>query len=47
MGRNGLHRYNNMDIAMLSAMHAVDTVIAHEHKQRSVREEKAESVFLT
>ncbi|MBM3887035.1 FAD-dependent oxidoreductase, partial [Candidatus Dependentiae bacterium] len=24
MGRNGMHRYNNMDIAMLSAMHAVN-----------------------
>lgn len=26
MGRNGMHRYNNMDIAMLSAMHVVDTI---------------------
>jgi protoporphyrinogen oxidase len=24
MGRNGMHRYNNMDVAMLSAMHAVE-----------------------
>lgn len=24
MGRNGMHRYNNMDIAMLSAMHTVN-----------------------
>ncbi len=24
MGRNGMHRYNNMDVAMLSAMHAVN-----------------------
>lgn len=24
MGRNGMHRYNNMDIAMLSAIHAVN-----------------------
>lgn len=23
MGRNGMHRYNNMDVAMLSALHAV------------------------
>ncbi len=30
MGRNGLHRYNNMDIAMLSAMEVVDKVIAQE-----------------
>lgn len=27
MGRNGLHRYNNMDVAMLSAMHVVDEVV--------------------
>ncbi len=26
MGRNGMHRYNNMDIAMLSAMEVVDTI---------------------
>lgn len=26
MGRNGLHRYNNMDLAMLSAMEAVDEI---------------------
>ena len=32
MGRNGMHRYNNMDIAMLSAMKAVDTVCAAEDK---------------
>jgi protoporphyrinogen oxidase len=26
MGRNGMHRYNNMDVAMLSAMHAVEAL---------------------
>lgn len=30
MGRNGLHRYNNMDIAMLSAISAVDNVLEKE-----------------
>lgn len=30
MGRNGLHRYNNMDIAMLSAMDVVKTIIEEE-----------------
>ncbi len=30
MGRNGLHRYNNMDLAMLSAMKAVDEIIRTE-----------------
>lgn len=27
MGRNGLHRYNNMDLAMISAMDAVEKVL--------------------
>jgi len=35
MGRNGLHRYNNMDIAMLSAMQAVDSV---EKQEKSIEE---------
>ena len=30
MGRNGLHRYNNMDVAMISAMDAVDKVLKQE-----------------
>ncbi|MCB9493214.1 MAG: NAD(P)/FAD-dependent oxidoreductase [Epsilonproteobacteria bacterium] len=33
MGRNGLHRYNNMDIAMLSAMKAVDDILEQEKRQ--------------
>jgi hypothetical protein len=28
VGRNGLHRYNNSDHSMLSAMRAVDNVLA-------------------
>jgi protoporphyrinogen oxidase len=31
MGRNGMHRYNNMDVAMLSAMHVVDELLAQEN----------------
>ena len=38
MGRNGMHRYNNMDVAMLSAFDAVDKVLlqvdADEKNQR-------------
>lgn len=38
MGRNGMHRYNNMDVAMLSAFDAVDQVMlqvnADEKNQR-------------
>lgn len=39
MGRNGMHRYNNMDIAMLSAMHAVRnfTQTLEEVKKQPVR----------
>jgi protoporphyrinogen oxidase len=40
MGRNGLHKYNNMDIAMLSAMDAVDSVLENERKRVVVREEE-------
>ena len=28
IGRNGMHRYNNSDHSMLTAMKAVDTIIA-------------------
>jgi protoporphyrinogen oxidase len=33
IGRNGLHRYNNMDISMISAMEAVEKVIKIRPKQ--------------
>lgn len=33
MGRNGLHRYNNMDIAMLSAMDAFEKMKEYDKKQ--------------
>ena len=47
MGRNGLHRYNNMDIAMLSAMEAVDKVLVQEQQKPQEPSTKSESVFLT
>lgn len=47
MGRNGLHRYNNMDIAMLSAMAAVEKVLEHEKQVPKEKTKQAESVFLT
>lgn len=28
IGRNGMHRYNNMDHSMLSAMAAVDNILS-------------------
>ncbi|MFH1831809.1 MAG: NAD(P)-binding protein [bacterium] len=33
VGRNGMHRYNNMDSAMLSAWEATKNIIEHEAKQ--------------
>ncbi|MCF7799656.1 NAD(P)-binding protein [Candidatus Babeliales bacterium] len=36
MGRNGMHRYNNMDIAMLSAMNAVDKILKDIEKSKKI-----------
>ncbi len=43
MGRNGMHRYNNMDVAMLSALDVVDRMLAtqphdfcHQKKEKPV-----------
>ena len=34
VGRNGMHKYNNQDHSMLTAMHAVDGIVAgHVHKE--------------
>lgn len=47
MGRNGLHAYNNMDIAMLSAMEAVDKVLESDVQQQKNDIPSSESVSLT
>lgn len=47
MGRNGMHRYNNMDIAMLSAMEAVERVLQQEHIVAGGTQVATQSVFLT
>ncbi len=36
MGRNGMHQYNNMDTAMLSAMKAVDEIIKESLTPKAV-----------
>jgi protoporphyrinogen oxidase len=46
MGRNGLHSYNNMDTAMLTAMDAVDTVLVQEHVKMQ-KKMSGTDVFLT
>jgi len=48
MGRNGMHCYNNMDVAMLSAMEAVDKALEHEVRSSSqTKQNTVDSVFLT
>lgn len=36
IGRNGQHRYNNMDHSMLTAMKAVDAISSHSHDKSSI-----------
>jgi protoporphyrinogen oxidase len=43
VGRNGLHRYNNSDHSMLTAMRAVDNLLAGTH--HDIWEVNAESVY--
>jgi protoporphyrinogen oxidase len=43
VGRNGLHRYNNSDHSMLTAMRAVDNLVAGAH--HDIWEVNAESVY--
>ncbi len=43
VGRNGLHRYNNSDHSMLTAMRAVDNVLTGAH--HDIWEVNAESVY--
>ena len=42
MGRNGQHRYNNMDIAMISAMEAVDKIWENEKEVEKLKKQKSE-----
>jgi UDP-galactopyranose mutase len=43
VGRNGLHRYNNQDHSMLTAMAAVDNVIAGRTDKRNIWEANPET----
>jgi protoporphyrinogen oxidase len=43
VGRNGLHRYNNSDHSMLTAMRAVDNILRGAH--HDIWEVNAESVY--
>lgn len=36
IGRNGMHRYNNADYSMLTAMTAVDNILAHRMDKKNI-----------
>ncbi|MFH0898338.1 MAG: FAD-dependent oxidoreductase, partial [bacterium] len=41
MGRNGLHQYNNMDVAMLSAWQATNKIIEQEKQETKIPKKKS------
>jgi protoporphyrinogen oxidase len=41
MGRNGMHRYNNMDVAMLSAMDVVDRMVQDSQELKKEQQQEA------
>lgn len=45
IGRNGMHRYNNQDHSMLTAMTAVDNIIAGITDNKNIWEVNAERVY--
>lgn len=40
VGRNGMHKYNNQDHSMLTAMHAVENILGASHNLWEVNEEQ-------
>ncbi|MDA0375950.1 MAG: NAD(P)/FAD-dependent oxidoreductase [bacterium] len=45
IGRNGMHRYNNQDHSMLTAMTAVDNIVAGETNNMNIWEVNAERTY--
>ena len=45
VGRNGMHRYNNQDHSMLTAMTAVDNIVADLEDNANIWEVNAEQVY--
>ncbi|MFM7470420.1 MAG: FAD-dependent oxidoreductase, partial [Nodosilinea sp.] len=41
VGRNGMHRYNNQDHSMLTAMLAVKNILGQEHNLWNVNTERS------
>jgi protoporphyrinogen oxidase len=45
IGRNGMHRYNNMDHSMLTAMEAVNNIINHKTGKDNIWSVNAEEDY--
>jgi len=45
IGRNGMHKYNNQDHSMLTAMHAVDGLAAGHVDKRALWEINTEQEY--
>jgi len=45
IGRNGMHKYNNQDHSMLTAMTAVDNIIAGESSKAAIWEVNTEDEY--
>jgi protoporphyrinogen oxidase len=45
IGRNGMHRYNNMDHSMLTAMLAVENIINNKKSKENIWEVNAEKEY--
>lgn len=45
LGRNGMHRYNNQDHSMLTAMTAVDNIISGRKDKKNIWEVNAEQKY--
>ncbi len=45
IGRNGMHRYNNQDHSMLTAMTAVDNIVAGRHDKSNIWSVNAEQEY--
>ena len=45
LGRNGTHRYNNMDHSMLTAMTAVDNILAGKKDKSNIWNVNSENEY--
>ncbi len=45
IGRNGMHKYNNQDHSMLTAMVAVDNIISNQKDKKNIWEVNTESDY--